>query len=38
MEPVDKRSDSRSTFVAATPAQIFSAMSDPARVARWWET
>lgn len=36
MEPVDKRSDSRSTFVAATPAQIFSAMSDPARVARWW--
>jgi len=36
MEPVDKRSDSRSTFIAASPAQVFAAMSDPARVARWW--
>jgi uncharacterized protein YndB with AHSA1/START domain len=36
MEPVDKRSDSRSTFVAATPTQVFAAMSDPTRVARWW--
>ena len=36
MEPVEKRSDSRSKFVAATPAQVFAAMSDPARVARWW--
>ena len=36
MEPVDKRSDSRSTLIAATPAQVFSAMSDPARIARWW--
>jgi uncharacterized protein YndB with AHSA1/START domain len=36
MEPIAKRSDSRSTFVAATPAQVFAAMSDPARVARWW--
>lgn len=36
MEPVDKRSDSRSTFAPATPAQLFAAMSDPSRVARWW--
>jgi len=36
MEPIDKRSDSRSTFLAASPAQVFVAMSDPARVARWW--
>jgi len=35
MESIEKRSDSRSTFVAATPAQVFSAMNDPARVARW---
>jgi len=36
MEPVNQRSDSRSTFVAATPTQVFAAMSDPTRVARWW--
>lgn len=36
MEPVEQRSDSRSKFVAATPAQVFAAMNDPARVARWW--
>lgn len=36
MEPLEKRSDSRSVFIAATPAQVFAAMSDPARVARWW--
>jgi uncharacterized protein YndB with AHSA1/START domain len=36
MEPIDKRSDSRSTVIAATPQQVFAAMSDPARVARWW--
>jgi uncharacterized protein YndB with AHSA1/START domain len=36
MEPVDKRSDSRSTFIAATPGQVFAAMSDPVRIARWW--
>ena len=36
MEPVEKRSDSRSVFIAETPAQVFAAMSDPARVARWW--
>ena len=36
MEPIDRRSDSRSIFVAATPAQVFAAMNDPDRVARWW--
>ena len=36
MEPIDKRSDSRSLFVAASPAQVFAAMSDPVRVVRWW--
>jgi len=36
MEPVDARSDSRSVFVDATPMQVFAAMSDPIRIARWW--
>jgi uncharacterized protein YndB with AHSA1/START domain len=36
MEPIDKRSDTRSIFIAATPAQVFSAMNDAVRVARWW--
>lgn len=36
MEPIDKRSDSRSMFIAATPVRVFAAMNDPARVARWW--
>ena len=36
MEPIEKRSDSRSMFIAATPAQVFAAMGDPVRVARWW--
>lgn len=36
MEPMEHRSDLRSHFIAATPAQVFAAMSDPDRVARWW--
>jgi uncharacterized protein YndB with AHSA1/START domain len=36
MQAIDKRSDSRSIFIAASPAQVFAAMNDPARVARWW--
>jgi uncharacterized protein YndB with AHSA1/START domain len=36
MEPIDTRSDSRSAFIAATPDEVFAAMCDPARVARWW--
>jgi hypothetical protein len=36
MEPIEQRSDIRSFFIAATPAEVFAAMSDPARVERWW--
>ena len=36
MDPVEKRSDSRGAFIAATPARVFAAMSDPTRIARWW--
>ncbi len=36
MEPVESRSDVRHKLIAASPAEVFAAMSDPARVARWW--
>lgn len=36
MDPIDNRSDSRSIFIAATPVEVFAAMNDPLRVARWW--
>ena len=36
MEPVDNRSDIRGMFFDADPSEVFAAMSDPARVARWW--
>lgn len=36
MESLQQRSDIRSHVIAATPAQVFAAMRDPARVARWW--
>jgi carbon monoxide dehydrogenase subunit G len=36
MEPVDSRSDTRSLFIDASPMEVFAAMSDPARIARWW--
>jgi uncharacterized protein YndB with AHSA1/START domain len=36
MEPADARSDSRSRSIPAPPAAVFAAMSDPARIARWW--
>jgi len=36
MEPIESRSDQRSFQIAATPAEVFAAMSDPARLARWW--
>lgn len=36
MEPIDSRSDARSHFIPASPAQVFAAMQDPDRVARWW--
>ena len=36
MEPIEIRSDSRHVLLAATPTEVFAAMSDPDRVARWW--
>ena len=36
MEPVNQRSDTRSVTFDATPEQVFAALADPARVARWW--
>lgn len=36
MEPVEKRSDARQRLIAASPSQVFAAMSDAARMARWW--
>jgi len=36
MEPIELRSDSRSRLLNAKPSQVFAAMRDPARIARWW--
>jgi uncharacterized protein YndB with AHSA1/START domain len=36
MQPIESRSDTRDLLIAASPAAVFAAMSDPARVARWW--
>lgn len=36
MDQYQDRSDSRSKWLSASPSEIFAAMSDPARVARWW--
>ena len=36
MEPIEIRSDSRRKLLAASPSEVFAAMSDPTRVARWW--
>ncbi len=36
MESIDNRSDFRSRVLPATPSEVFAAMSDPTRVARWW--
>ncbi|APW40723.1 hypothetical protein RD110_15070 [Rhodoferax koreense] len=36
MEPSANRSDIRSLGIPATAAQVFAAMADPARIARWW--
>ncbi len=35
-DPGDNRSDARNTIIPANPGEVFAAMSDPARVARWW--
>ena len=36
MESVEKCSDSRRRLIAASPSEVFAAMSDAARIARWW--
>jgi uncharacterized protein YndB with AHSA1/START domain len=36
MEPVELRSDSRSKVISATPEEVFAAISNPERLARWW--
>jgi uncharacterized protein YndB with AHSA1/START domain len=36
MESIETRSDSRRKIIAAAPSEVFAAMSDPNRVARWW--
>ena len=36
MEPIETRSDARSTHIPASPAEVFAAIRDPARIARWW--
>ncbi len=36
MEAIEARSDARRRWLAAKPSELFAAMSDPARVARWW--
>jgi len=36
MEPVESRSDSRNKLLQAHAPEVFAAMSDPARLARWW--
>lgn len=36
MQVVEDRSDARSVFIPAAPEQVFAAMSDPERIARWW--
>lgn len=36
MQPIEDRSDIRSKHLPATPDEVFAALSDPERVARWW--
>jgi uncharacterized protein YndB with AHSA1/START domain len=36
VEAIKDRSDSRSRLLPASPAEVFAAMSDSVRVARWW--
>lgn len=36
METVESRSDQRIRLMAAPPCAVYGAMSDPARIARWW--
>lgn len=36
MQPTELRSDARSKTIAATPDEVFAAIADPDRIARWW--
>lgn len=36
MDPIETRSDSRYRLFDVSPAEVFAAMSDPVRIARWW--
>lgn len=36
MEPIEDRSDARSKLLPVSPSEVFAAMSDPDRIARWW--
>lgn len=36
MEPIESRSDSRCRLIPCDPSQVFDAIRDPARIARWW--
>jgi uncharacterized protein YndB with AHSA1/START domain len=36
VDPIEKRSDSRDKTIAAPPAEVYAAMSDPTRIAKWW--
>jgi hypothetical protein len=36
MKLSDNRADCRSKLLCASPADVFDAMSDPVRIARWW--
>lgn len=36
MDPLRSRSDVISKLLSASPSEVFAAMSDPDRVARWW--
>ena len=36
MDPLERRSDTRCKWLPAEPEDVFAAMSDPERVARWW--
>lgn len=36
MEAIEQRSDMRKLHIAASPAEVWAAIADPARIARWW--
>ena len=36
MESIETRSDTRQKIIPAQPSEVFAALRDPARVARWW--